>query len=227
MAIITSSNSQFGYGGFGKGNFGSAPPMMLPYGYYLNLLTSEYKLATQLNSWMSLVLGVYQDAAFLFSSFVTAFDITYAVGDQLDVLGVLVGVSRTVSFQPSDSVSATLDDDTYRIVLLAKNAQNHWDGKMSSMYSIWKTLFPGGNIVIHDNQNMTATIFLTGSFSSIILDLVAGFALNGATSGTIKNGYIIPKPETVQYDFEFGTLPAFGFDHNDDYISGFDYGHWE
>jgi len=227
MGQIVSSNNQFGYGGFGKGNFGGPPPMMLPYGYYLNLFTSEYKSATKLNSWMSVVLSLFQDVSYFYATFVTAFDIQYAVGAQLDVLGVLLGVSRTVNFQPSNGVSPTLDDSTYRIVLQAKNAQNHWNGCIASMYTLWKTLFPGGNISIQDNQNMTATIFLTGSFSSIIMDLVAGFALNGATSGTVKNGYIVPKPETVQYNFEFGKLPMFGFDQENSYIAGFDHGYWE
>lgn len=223
---MTNSNAYFGFGGFAQGNFGSAPPEMMTNGYYLNLLTSEYKLAPKLQQWMTVVLGVFQDINFCLASFVTAFNVMYAVGVQLDQLGAIIGVNRTIGFQPSNGVSPVLDDETYRIVLMAKIAQNHWNGRISTLYSIWKTLFPSGSIIVHDNQNMTATVFLVGSFTSILQDLIAGYALNGATSGTIHNGYIIPKPETVQYNFEFGSLPAFGFDENNSYIAGFGVGKW-
>lgn len=205
-------NAQFGFGGFGS-NFGGPPPMMLPMGYYLNLLTSEYKAAANLQAFMNVVLSVYQDASFLFASFVTAFDVRYAVGPQLDMLGVLIGASRTVPFQPSNGVSPVLTDDAYRTFLLARIAFNSWDGLIDSLNDIWKTLFPGGRITVHDNQNMTATVFLSGSFSSIVVDL-------------ITNGFIVPRPETVQYTYTFATEPIFGFDRNDTYVSGFEDGHW-
>lgn len=138
---------------------------------------------------------------------------TIALGPQLDILGTIVGVSRTVPFQPSNSVSPVLDDDTYRTLIKAKVAFNQWNGQAGSLYPIWQTLFPGGNIAIQDNQNMTATIFLTGAFTSITQDLII-------------NGLIIPRPETVQYNYVFGTLPAFGFGAIPGYIAGFGVGHW-
>ena len=224
---MSNSNAGMGFGGLGQGNFGSPPPEMLPSGYYLNLLTSQYKTKPKLQAWMRVVLNVFQDINLCLASFVTAFNINYAVGDQLDLLGVIVGVNRTIRFQPSNSVSPVLDDSTYRILLLAKMYQNHWNGRINSLYSIWQTLFPGGKFVIHDNQNMSATIFLTGTFTSVLRDLIAGYALNGATSGTIHNGYIIPKPEAVRYNFEFGQLPAFGLGEDNEYVSGFNKGYWE
>jgi hypothetical protein len=110
-------------------------------------------------------------------------------------------------------VSPVLDDATFRIYIRAKIAQNQWDGTMLSLYPIWQTLFPGGQIIIFDNQNMTADVTLTGSFTSIIQDL-------------ITNGYIIPRPEGVLYTYLFGTLPFFGFDSDNQFIAGFDVGHW-
>ena len=73
-------------------------------------------------------------------------------------------------------------------------------------------MFPSGNLVINDNQNMTATIIVAGTFTSIILDL-------------ITNGYIIPRPEGVLYTYVTTTLPIFGADLNNSYIAGADLGH--
>jgi len=136
-----------------------------------------------------------------------------ALGPQLDLLGSTVGAKRTVGFQPSNSVSPVLDDATYRIYIKAKIAQNQWDGTLPSLYPIWATLFPSGRIIIIDNQNMTATITLIGAFTSITKDL-------------ISNGYIVPRPEGVLYNYVFGTLPFFGFGSSPGFIAGFDTGHW-
>jgi hypothetical protein len=143
-----------------------------------------------------------------------AFDMDFAVGPQLDIIGQWIGIDRELPFQPSGGVSPILDDTTYRLLLRAKMAQNNWNGQIGSLYTIWHQLFPTGTIAFQDNQNMTATIFLTGSFSSVIQDMIV-------------NGLIVPRPETVQYTYIFATtLPVFGFDRNDTFVAGFDEGHF-
>jgi hypothetical protein len=59
---------------------------------------------------------------------------------------------------------------------------------------------------------MTATVIVSGSFTSIILDL-------------ITNGYIVPRPEGVLYNYVISTLPIFGADLNNAYVAGADLGH--
>jgi hypothetical protein len=74
-------------------------------------------------------------------------------------------------------------------------------------------LFPGGKIVLNDGQNMSCTILLSGSFTSIATDL-------------INNDLIVPRPEGVLYNITFATLPVFGFDENNANVAGFDTGKW-
>lgn len=198
---------------YGSGKYGAAPIESLELGYYLGLLTSEYRNSPKLNAFLTVLLKKFQDVSQLFMAMDMAWDLDNAAGPQLDQLGTQIGASRTVGFQPSGGVSPILDDPTYRIYLEAVVAANHWDGTIDSLYSVWQNLFPGGSIIIEDNQNMTANIVLTGSFSSIIQDL-------------ITNGYIVPRPEGVLYTYSFGTLPAFGFDRSDSFVAGFDVGHW-
>jgi|SRR6185503_2170190 len=183
-----------------------------PSPYYLSLITSEYQSSPNFLNWLGVVLGIISDIHQLFCGMVSAFDIDTAVGAQLDIIGLLLGANRTVGFQPTGGVSPTLDDTSYRIYLKAKIAQNQWNGQLDSLYGIWTNLFPGGFIDVIDNQNMTCTILLSGGFTSIMQDL-------------ITNGYIIPRPEAVQYNFSFATLPIFGFDQNNTFVAGFDLGH--
>lgn len=192
---------------------GASPVGALDPGYYSNLLTSEYRTTVQFNAWLSAVLNIANDISNCLQSITSAFDLDTAVGVQLDILGQIIGVSRTVNFQPSDGVSPVLDDDTYRVLLMATVANNQWDGRIGSLYPIWQQLFPGGSITIVDLQNMEAIILVTGAFTSIIQDLIV-------------NGYIVPRPQAVLYTYEFGTQPFFGFDTNNGQVAGFDTGHF-
>lgn len=207
------SSPYYGFSGYGFGKYGNQPIESLPIGYYLALLSHEYRNSPKLNALLYVLLKKFDDVTNCMVLLDTAFDLDSAIGAQLDVLGGIVGAARVVLFQPSGGVSPTLDDDTYRIYIKSKIVSNAWDGHIDSLQNFWVELFPGGSIAIADNQNMTATIFLTGAFTSIIQDLIV-------------NGYIVPRPEGVLYDYVFTTLPAFGFGSSPGFIAGFDEGKW-
>ena len=191
----------------------SSPVTAPPLSYYLNLFSSIYKTAPKLNQWQTIRLQPLADIMACAQTITPAYDIDTAVGIQLDILGQIIGAKRTVPFQPSMSVSPILDDSTYRLLLYAKRAINTWNGKILSLYPLWQTLFPGGSIIFIDNQNMTSTIILAGTFTSIQSDL-------------IQNDLIIPRPEGVKYKYVVApTFPIFGADLNNSFIAGADIGH--
>jgi hypothetical protein len=169
-------------------------------------------------SWAEKLLTALDDGVDATNSMVSAFDIDVAIGDQLDVIGEIVGVSRNLNFDPSTAsppaaASPVLDDATYRILLKATIGINQWDGKMSSIKSLWDELFPDGNIMLQDNLDMSITAYARGVFSDLIIAI-------------IENGLIIPRPEGIQINYEFGEMPFFGFDTDDEFIAGFDKGKW-
>ena len=196
---------------YGSGKYGNPPIETLSLGYYLNLVTSEYRNSPKFLAFLAAMLQKFQDISQCAVAMDMAWDVDNAIGPQLDQVGTIVGASRTVGFQPSDSVSPVLDDATYRILIKATAANNSWDGTIDGLQSIWKTLFPGGSIIVGDQQNMTAIIYLFGMFTSIEKDL-------------ITNGYIVPRPEGVLYNYTFGK--AFGFDASNAFIGGLDNGNW-
>lgn len=283
-------------GGGGGGIDNISPPYFLdpkPLSYYISLLTSEYRNAPNINAFLAMLLTPVDDLNACLSSMNAAFDIATAVGQQLDWIGQLVGISRTLPYVPASGgqiltiqivargtgytngdvitvvqggasggtahlqvhglierlfiltpganytnavglattggsgtgltvgitaaagggVSQVLSDADYRILLRAKIAQNQWDGTIDSLYSVWQELFPGGIIIINDEQDMSATIILAGAFSPTTISM-------------ISNGLIVPRPEGVQYNYVFGNLPLFGFDRNDTYVAGFDTGNF-
>jgi hypothetical protein len=186
--------------------------MIFPNSYYSNLITHQYQSDTKMLAFLDAMLQKYADIEACNETMDYWFDVDNAVGVQLDTVGQNNGVALTLGFQPSGGVSPILDDDTYRILIKAKIAQDHWDGRRASLNTIWSGLFPGGSVVLHDNQNMTATVTLYGAFSSIIQDLIV-------------NGLIVPRPQAVLYTYIYGTMPFFGADLNNSFIAGSDLGH--
>ena len=150
---------------------------------YLGLITSEHKTKPKFTAWLSAALTLIDDGMQMTSGMPTDFAIDNAVGVQLDTLGQMVGVSRDIGIPLSDGTSV-LDDTHYRILLQARIAQNNWDGTTEQIYSLWQTAFPGSELQIIDNQNMTIQAAVTGLTDQTSLDMVTA-------------GLIIPKPMGV------------------------------
>ena len=195
---------------------------------YKNLITSQYQNSTKFMAWIEVNLDYLDKIIELMNSteispigspafidFINAFDIDYAVGIQLDILGIIIGQNRIIDFEPTgySPASNILEDEDYRILLKAKIIKNHWKGSIQGLYSVWSILIPGSQIVIIDNQDMSMTVGIYGNFSLTVRDL-------------ITHGYIVPKPEAVQINYFFGTLPVFGYGIQNSFVAGYNFGNW-
>jgi hypothetical protein len=256
--------------------------------YYLGLFTSEYQNSANLKAFATRLIQPFLDATACADSISEAFNLDTAVGVQLDALGTVIGISRTLPFTPlgvnaltTEAVSATgsqtvtvnntlymqigvaqsidsganqenvtptaivqgvsftavftkthltnvavttvdpsavLGDSDYRTLLMARIIFNQFNGQymgsLSILWNAWQVLYPGAYIFITDNQNMTATLFLVGAFTPTQQQM-------------ITNGLIVPRPQAVQFIYDFATLPLFGFDNlNPTFVEGFDLGMW-
>lgn len=209
---------------------------------YLTLITTEHSDKPKYMAMLQAVLGPVVDALNASQQLPADFDLDQAIGAQLDIVGLWVGIGRRVKtplvgvyfsldtdglgfdqgvwkgpFDP-DSGIVELDDDTYRILIRAKIGANHWDGTLGASKAILEIVFSGDTrVFIQDNQDMSMTIGVAGERpSAIALALLTG-------------GYIPIKPEGVRVDYYIVTSvdgPLFGFDVSNEYISGFDQGSW-
>ena len=182
--------------------------------YYKSLITSEYQNSDKFMRWFSVTLQMLRDGVQVVDALATRdFDLDFAFGKQLDIIGEIVGVKRQVSFQPSDGSSPILGDQDYQILLRAKVARNQWNGLIDNLQELWRVLFPSGIIIVRDNQDMSMNVFLTGNMSPVQKDMVI-------------HDLIVPRPEGVLINYFFGEAPIFGFDIDNEFIGGFDHGHW-
>lgn len=180
---------------------------------FLGLVTSEHSDKPNFMAWLTQVLSRVDDSAGGASGFNNAFDLDNAYGLQLDIIGQVVGVSRTVNFQPSNGISPVLDDGTYRLALRARIAKNQWDGTITGIQTIWSNLFPVIYLVLYDNQDMTMNALVTGLTSSIQKDLVT-------------NGYIVPRPTGVLINYAYPAHKLFSFGIENSVFGGYGDSYW-
>lgn len=219
------------------------PDLMPDLNDYTSLITSEHRDKPRFAATVAAVVQPLVDQMNLLASMPGKFDLDVAVGDQLDAVGLWVGVSRRIRtpltgiyfsfdiaglgfdqgiwkgpFDP-DTGLTVLDDDTYRLVIRAKIGANHWDGTLASSAAILNSIFGADtHVFIEDHQDMSMTIGISGKVpSAVFLALLAG-------------GYIPLKPEGVRVNYTIVTTvdsaPLFGFDMSGPYVAGFDAGAW-
>lgn len=211
---------------------------------YSDLITSQHQDKQKFVAMINVITDPSVDLQTVLNSIFESYDIDLAVKGQLDVDGLWVGLSRYIGqeitgvyfswddtdetgwnqgvwkgpFDPSTGL-ISLPDDSYRKLLKAKIAANHWDGTISGMSVIWNGVFEGSIIIIQDIQNMSYSITIIGqTFSTLDKALLTG-------------GYLPLKPAGIQIDsyfIAFSTNPVFGWDcdYSKGYFGGWDVGEW-
>ena len=219
---------------------------------YTELITNYHAGKPLFHQHVDLSTRPLTDVSAAMRGMVTAFDIDHAVGKQLDILGEWIGRSRYVSVPISgiyfsfdtdglgwdqgvwqgpydpDSGFTALIDETFRVILKAKIAINHWDGTNDSLPEILDTALAGSGIrmQIVDNQDMTISlwVFPEIDISMVSLELIAAIRqgyLTVKAAGVWAGSIEIPSVETPSEGSRF-----FGFDMDNEYIAGFDDGAW-
>jgi hypothetical protein len=123
-----------------------------------------------------------------------------AIGNRLDVIGKIVGLSRN---QPEP-----LSDAVYRKLLKVKIAQNNGTGFMVSddkisIQDVINLAFDGDGVVT-DNKNMSLTLYID---STTITPQIIGLILRAG---------LLPKPQGVRYDVIANTGEGLVFGMSED-----------
>lgn len=168
---------------------------------YLNGIASQHITKPRYMAHLTKMLEKIDAATGVANDMALSFFIDEAVGNQLDIIGKLVGISRLVLIQGSSYYGTTVDDEQYRALLYSKIFANHWDGTIQTFREIWgNTLGKMMDAYYIDNQDMTVDIIVNGIVSAFLLSL-------------IPSGQLIPKPMGVRYKV-INRLPKItGSDH--------------
>ena len=210
---------------------------------WLGLVTSEHASRPNYMAMLSVTFQPLADNIAILESIPLAYDVDFAVGSQLDTVGVWVGISRNITVplegvffswdelgvgwgqgnwiaSINETQLVSLPDSQYRTLLYAKIAANHWDGSIPGAYAVFDTVFAGTGfgVLIQDLQGMHMSMALTGPVPDAV------------TLALFTNGYFNLKPAGVRIDKYYtppvDNVPFFGFGVENDNIAGWGVGYW-
>lgn len=207
---------------------------------YLNLITSEYRQQPKFMAVITMLVDIFTHIQDVYTSMIPKFDLDIAIGDQLDIIGQWVGISRNIkipisgvffSWDGTDVVGwdygiwrgntnstdiTVLPDDIYRNLIKSKIAANSWGGTTEAAYRIWDELFPSQVILIQDHEDMSYDLILLGE------------TIDSLTISLLTQGYIQLKPEGVRVNYYYvgGGNKMFAWDLESEYAAGWDDGYW-
>lgn len=163
---------------------------------------------------LSTSLGQIVDAT---NKMVNDFDVDQAIGVQLDAIGKWVGISRNLlvpitdawftwndsnlgwnrsnwkgPFESTQGIT-TLDDTTYRAVIKAKIGANYWDGSNEGLNIIGQEALTEINVRVFaiDNMDMSMTVYVLGTPTAAILELIRRGIIPPKPGGVRVAGYIL------------------------------------
>lgn len=195
---------------------------------YLALIPSYHRGNAKFTATVRVSAEAAADIQAAIAAIAPAFDLDTAIGAQEDVDGQWIGRSRYIATPianawfswdtdglgwgqgvwkgPYDSTTGLtrLDDETYRLLLRAKIAANHWDGTIAGAAAALAYIFDGTDSILYieDHQDMSMVIGIAGVIpSALVLCIFAG-------------GYIPLKPAAVKVDYVVTSIsgtPVFGW----------------
>lgn len=184
---------------------------------YISLITSEHRDKPRFAAVVGLTAGAFGALAEQALAMVPAFDIDTAVGAQLDVIGLWVGIGRVQTvpitgaffswntsglgwnqanwkgpYEPDEGIT-TLDDETYRAVLKAKIGSNYWSGANDDLAVIGQQAMSQLDIqcFVLDNQDMTTTVYILGAPTKVLVEMIKRGVAPPKTAGVRITGYIL------------------------------------
>ena len=206
---------------------------------YLSLITSEHQERPKFKATVDACVSPFAAIQEVLLSLPKEFDLDTATGVQLDTVGRWAGIGRRVDspitgvymewdgaasvgwesgvwkdqFDSADGLM-TLPDDSYRLLIKAKIASNHWDGTIPGAYAVWEQVFKGSYLIIEDLQDMTMTVG------------VSGVQLSTLDTKLLEDGYLVVKPAGVRIR-DYAIIPVAGVLFAWDFAQTDIYGGWE
>lgn len=205
---------------------------------YLRLITSEHNQQPDFIAMLTAYFQPLVDAQNQALDLPTMFDLDFALGEQLDFIGLWIGRTRFLKtpitgvyftyddgpgydsglyIGPFDPVTGLtrLPDEPYRTLLKATAAANQWDGTLPGAYAAYAIMLEGTGfaVLIYDYQDMSMAFALLGPGvpDAITRALFVGGYLNLKPAGVRVRDYIVSaNPDAPVFAYDIETNPNIG-----------------
>lgn len=206
---------------------------------YLNLIILQYQDKPKLLAEATAIIEIFEDLKNSSEDLKSAFDIDTAVGNQLDIIGKIVGLSRVISevvpkvyfgFNNKNPNALgfgeapfykttyakygdlTLNDQDYRFYLKAKVSINFIKNNIHRINEIIAYLF-NNNAYVVDNKDTTFTLYINENVDIRQVQYA-------------KSLDLLPSPQTISYNNvrTYNESNTFGFNNKNPNSVGFGQG---
>lgn len=180
----------------------------------LSRVYGQYSNSQKLKLWLSINGEIGNELQDAIDDVRLSYDIDTAEGEQLDIIGRIVGIGREVigdinfsstqfgntksqfgntksQFAPQDVAGdELLSDAYYRVLIRAKIVKNNSDAAIDSTIIGISFIFPNGApIVLRDNEDMSFAIDIHGSISAIERKILQSVDVVPRPHGVKFNGF--------------------------------------
>lgn len=137
-----------------------------------------------------------------------AFDITNAAGNQLDILGELVGVDRLLPYTPLVG-TREMSDEEYRVILMMKIFRNEWDGTMDGAVKIYQSAFQNiADISFYDDGVCHVVVSVREAEETRIANILDSTDTLLIPEGVSKTVNVYDNGVAVDFTFGTGVISA-------------------
>lgn len=161
---------------------------------YVDKVTSAHINRPKFIEWLSVMVRMACEIGDAVMAIPSEFAVRNAKGKQLDVIGSYFGLNRVLPYTGDEGV---LEDEDFRLYILARILRTRWDGKMDTLVALWQQVYPDIKLKIIDNFDMSIEVECIGSITP-------------AMSEMIQSGLILPIPMgvSVTYTVISFVIPA-------------------
>lgn len=184
---------------------------------YTKLLPSYHRDQPRFAAMVGLVTGAFGQVYDATQKLTTDFSVDSAIGVQLDAVGKWVGINRRQRvpiensfftwndaakgwnagswkgpFEATEGVT-TLDDDTFRVIIKGRIGANYWNGTGEALDVIGQTAIAdlGVQCFVLDNMDMTVTVYILGSPTNVLLEMIKRGFIPPKTAGVRITAYVL------------------------------------
>lgn len=192
-----------------------------------NRIYAQYGDKPKAVNWFNIVPTISGDLFNTATGVRSSYDIDTATSHELDVLGIIVGATRSfesqVEFETNDfgevgvqfgggdiqfqtmgqSITQEVSDEIFKTLIKAKISKNNNDGTIDGMLDALMFIIPDNIAVINDNDDMSFTVSFLEELSSIQVFILDTFD-------------ILPRPQGVEFKgyIDESRLTQFGGNHS-------------
>lgn len=181
---------------------------MTPVALALSRVIKQYQNSPLFLAYLEALIAPWQNVEDALRQVELITDIDLSEGAQLDVLGDLVGIKRTVpngALVGLSLVDVIATDEEYRVLIKARSFKNNSKGNPEDIITALKLLFPSALFIFEDIGGMQISVIFFSPVTPFMRALIKNLDLLPRAAGVGLNLYAVDSPLVFGFEGYLST----------------------